>query len=70
MCLEKQVSLHIFFSASERVRAPGCLCVYISIMENGAVVFECFGVSLGLAAGHVSQCYQTQRGASLHMNNN
>lgn len=37
-----QISLDFIFSARERVRARGCLCVYISIMENGAVVFERF----------------------------
>lgn len=46
-----------------------CVCIY-PLWRMALLFSSVLGVSLGLAAGHVSQCYQTQRGASLHMNNN
>lgn len=66
-----QISLDFFFFRPENVceRESVCVCIY-SLWRMALLFSSVLGVSLGLAVGHVSQCYQTQRGASLHMNNN
>lgn len=70
-----QISLDFYFlflpPRPENVceREGVCVCTY-PLRRMAPLFSSVLGVSLGLAAGRVSQCYQTQRGASLHMNNN